>query len=167
MTNELWKVIPNTDNTYFISSYGRVYSIKRNKFLKLTLHKRGYLQVGIYIGGKLKMPLVHRLVAQAFIHQPSKEQNTVNHIDGNKTNNHTSNLEWVTQQENVDHAFKRGLHNKPRKPVLCIELNTIFKSAYEAGNHLGINQSNICKVCNGKARSIGGYTWRYIDEGGI
>lgn len=162
MATELWKPIPDTYGGYYISSHGRVYSTKRNIFLKQIFNRRGYLQVNLCTKGKLKVPLVHRLVAQAFIHQPSKEQNTVNHIDGDKANNHIDNLEWVTLQENIDHAFKSGLHSNPKRPVLCVELNTVFKSVSEAGKYLGVSPSNIHNVCNGKLKRTGGYTWKFI-----
>ena len=160
--NEHWKVIPDTDGMYYISSHGRVYSTKRNILLKQIPNRRGYLQVTLYKKGKSKTSLVHRLVAQAFIHQPYKEQNTVNHIDGDKTNNHIDNLEWVTLQENIDHAFKSGLHGSPKRPVLCVELNTVFKSVNEAGKHLGVSPRNIHNVCNGTRKHTGGYTWKFI-----
>lgn len=162
MVNEIWKSIPDTDNVYYISSHGRVYSTKRNIFRKPTLNHRGYLQVTLYKKGKPRLALVHRLVAQAFIHQPSKEQNTVNHIDGDKANNHIDNLEWVTLQENIDHAFKSGLHGNPKRPVLCVELNTVFKSVSEASKHLGVSPRNIHNVCTGIRKRTGGYTWKFI-----
>ena len=76
-------------------------------------HKTGYVRVSI--GNKSK-GLVHRLVAETFIPNPNNKP-MVNHIDGNKTNNHISNLEWVTNAENVKHAFtlKRG---EPVAPAL-------------------------------------------------
>ena len=162
MATELWKPIPDTDDVYYISSHGRVYSTKRNIFRKQSFNRRGYLQVTLHIKGKRRGALVHRLVAQAFIHQPSKEQDTVNHIDGDKTNNRIDNLEWVTLQENIDHAFKSGLHINPKRPVLCVELNTVFKSISEASKHLGVSPRSIHNVCNGIRKRTGGYTWKFI-----
>ena len=56
--------------------------------------------------------MVHRLVASTFIHNNDLDANVVNHIDGNKQNNFASNLEWVTQQENVQHSHDNGFQPK-------------------------------------------------------
>lgn len=75
--------------------------------LTYTLNNRGYYSVGI----RRKTYMVHRLVAQAFIPNPENKP-CVNHIDGNKLNNHVSNLEWCTVQENNLHARQTGLHKQ-------------------------------------------------------
>ena len=75
--------------------------------LTYTLNNRGYYSVGI----RRKTHMVHRLVAQAFIPNPENKP-FVNHIDGNKLNNHVSNLEWCTAQENNLHARQTGLHKQ-------------------------------------------------------
>lgn len=73
---------------------------------------KGYLRVDIYQGGKMKSHRVHRLVASAFFDAPDShfdkshnevERSQVNHIDGNKTNNAVSNLEWCSRSENMSH----------------------------------------------------------------
>ncbi|AXF39926.1 hypothetical protein BMBphi_gp078 [Bacillus phage vB_BthS_BMBphi] len=95
-------------NKYVIYEDGRVWSMATNRFLKPSRVKKGYLTVGLYLNGKETKKYLHRLVAEAFI--PNKERKPqVNHIDGNKLNNHRSNLEWCTNAENVSHAFEVGL----------------------------------------------------------
>lgn len=71
--------------------------------------------VNLYENKKRSKKLVHRLVAQEFLENPT-EKEQVNHIDGNKSNNYLSNLEWVTRSENVKHAYLIGL-KKPTKKV--------------------------------------------------
>ena len=75
--------------------------------LTYTLNNRGYYSVGI----KRKTHMVHRLIAKAFLPNPGNKP-FVNHLDGNKLNNHVDNLEWCTVQENNLHARQTGLHKQ-------------------------------------------------------
>ena len=103
---ESWKKIKGYEN-YLISDRGRVYNYKYKKFRKLG-NVRGYHQVDLCKNGVMKTLAIHRLVALAFIPNPENKE-TVNHIDGCKTNNHADNLEWCTQKENVQHSWSNGL----------------------------------------------------------
>ena len=93
---------------YFIDEEGNVYSKRKfNLLTKLKQSKtgyKGYVKVRI----NKKDYFVHRLVAIAYLNNPQKKD-TVNHIDGNKENNHVSNLEWCTRSENCKHAYDTGL----------------------------------------------------------
>ena len=69
----------------------------------------GYRKTTLYTQGKQKHYRVHRLVASTFFETPDTDANgsdrlQVNHIDGCRSNNRASNLEWVTQDENAYHA---------------------------------------------------------------
>ena len=94
---------------YSIDKLGKVYGVKDTE-LKTFLDKYGYPSVTFWKPTSRSKfnKNVHRLVAEAFI------PNTlglpeINHIDGDKTNNHVSNLEWVTGQENKNHAVAYNL----------------------------------------------------------
>ena len=92
-----------------MSNTGKVLSIRRGILLSAG-RKSGYLAVILQYKGRRRQVYVHRLVAEAFL-QESPTQAQINHIDGVKTNNTLPNLEWVTAQENMRHAFAKGLHN--------------------------------------------------------
>lgn len=94
-----------TFDDYEITKEGQVINKTNGHILKPQPNSKGYLRVRI--DGKLRF--VHRLVAEKYIPNPEhKEQ--VNHKNGDKTDNRTENLEWVSNQENRDHAVKNGLH---------------------------------------------------------
>lgn len=86
---------------------------RKGKILKQKTDKYGYKSITLSFNGKRKTYLVHRLVAEAFIDNPLNKE-TINHIDGNKTNNAVSNLEWATVKENQTHKWRIGLANNLR-----------------------------------------------------
>lgn len=102
---------------------GTVNRIKNGVEVKAAIHKNGrknnYCCVNYYANGKSNIIGVHRLVAMAFIPNPENKP-VVNHKDGNPGNNNVWNLEWVTQQENVQHAYDTWLANPWRKAHPCI-----------------------------------------------
>lgn len=118
--NEEWLALPGFGGAYEVSSFGRVRSLSRQvvdnggvrtakgRMLKQVLSVWGYYRVGLCEHGEVSLQAVHRLVALAFIPNP-QQLPEVNHIDGVKTNNCVSNLEWVTSRQNTQHAYRSGL----------------------------------------------------------
>jgi hypothetical protein len=100
---ESWQPMPGLD-TYAVSDLGRVKGPRGIR--KLVEHGNGYRQVGVWKDGRSVTYLVHRLVMEAFVGFDSRE---INHIDGDKTNNRLSNLEYCSRRENVCHAIKNKL----------------------------------------------------------
>lgn len=133
--NDEWFNIPNHPN-YLISKTGYICSLKRKMIMKPSRCGAGYL--GLYLDGKKE--LVHRLVALTFIKNP-KNKPQVNHIDKDKKNNNVSNLEWVTQSENLRHRYnvKNYIYDdiKKGKQFSDDDINFMKKlSNYELENYL-------------------------------
>ena len=120
---EEWKDVEGYEGYYQASNLGRIKSISRKRYnknggkpgvlkeriLKQTKNGDGYYCVKLYKNGKSKSIKIHRIIADTFINN-LKNDPEVNHKDGVKTNNKTSNLEWVTSKENVNHAYEMGLN---------------------------------------------------------
>ena len=106
--NEIWKPIPDYEGLYEVSNFGNVRN--NRKQLKFYQINSGYLALKLVKDGLRISPLVHRLVALVFCEKQS-HQTEVNHIDGNKQNNHYTNLEWCTSSENKQHALTNGMYD--------------------------------------------------------
>lgn len=118
-----WKVIINATN-YSISNTGVVKRNETGKVIKHSIDRYGYPRCGIKgVDNKYLYSTIHRLVAIAFVPGRSNERNAVNHIDGNKLNNRSDNLEWVTNRENTMHAIENGLIKTPIN-VVVTDLST-------------------------------------------
>ncbi len=117
---EIWKPILGYENLYNISNLGNVFSIKNNRNIKPTKNSKGYLMVGLCKKKKRKSCLVHRLVAKAFIDNPSNLPE-INHKDENPSNNAASNLEWCT------HKYNMSYNNLGKRVKIQKELNEIYK----------------------------------------
>lgn len=125
---ELWKDLYGYEGIYQVSSLGNIkrlpliiksknniHKYYKEMLLKPSKTKYGYLKVSLTKYKKITY-LLHRLVALTFIDNPENKPQ-VNHKDANKSNNNISNLEWVTSNENIQHAYRNGLI-KPMKGIL-------------------------------------------------
>lgn len=104
---EIWKKLYNIDKNYLVSNYGRVKSTKycvRTKtsyrILQQRVRRDGYCDVGLYVCGKRKFFLVHRLVLYAFVESEPFSGAVTRHLDGIRSNNIFNNLKWGTYKEN-------------------------------------------------------------------
>lgn len=149
---------------YEVSNLGKVRNIKSGIMLKPWITKDGYLRHGLYENNKKKNLFLHKIIATAFIDNP-EEKPCVNHIDENKLNNDLSNLEWCTVRENNIHGTRiKRAAEKCSKKVIQLDLNdnvlNEFESMEQAEQKTGIDASSICRCCNGKRKSAGGFKWR-------
>lgn len=115
LPGELWlpvpeSVIPGVKPYYYISNKGRIWSTYHNRLLKPDLNEFGYLMITLVRYDMKPIRIgVHRLEMLVFYHIIGYDDLYVNHIDGDKTNNDLSNLEWSTPSENEIHAYRTGL----------------------------------------------------------
>jgi hypothetical protein len=109
---EIWKHITGYDNNYMVSNMGRVMSIRYGKRIMKAQNSKGYNRICLHKNKLQYYHSIHRLVAIEFIDNPMNLPN-INHIDFNRSNNNISNLEWVTQKQNVIHSHVAG--RCPRK----------------------------------------------------
>ena len=112
---EEWRAVVGYEGAYEVSDQGRVRRIgggmgaRPGRILLPTRSSTGYLTVGLFVRQAVKRVGVHRLVVAAFYGVIPKGRE-VNHLNGNKTANHVSNLEIVTPSENRRHAWRVGLN---------------------------------------------------------
>lgn len=193
---EIWKPIKDFEGLYEVSNMGNVRSLNYRctgeiKILKLCKDKDGYMVVNLYKNKKLYRKSVHRLVAATFIPNIDNKPQ-VNHIDGDKTNNRVSNLEWCTNSENQHHAWATGLkkiteehkrkigeankgkykgeNNPQSRQVRCITTDETFNCMIEGATKYNVDPSHISKCCKGKAKSAGKnpvtgekLKWEYVE----
>ena len=188
---EVWKEIDGYNQRYEVSNYGRVRSKDmvvngrlqnchkiKGRILKPYTDKEGYKGVVLCINQKRKTFRLHRLVAAAFIPNPDNKP-CVDHIDGDRTNNHADNLRWVTCLENNNNPItkkrlsennarnmqgKEGVLHPNSKPVKMMK-NGICLKTYQS-IHLakkdGFNDTLIIRCCKGRMKKHKGYNWEYI-----
>ncbi len=153
--------IKDFEGLYAIQEDGKVWSYRFNKYLSPFDNGQGYAIVNLFKDGKHYKRRVHRLVAETFIPNPDNLL-VVNHLDENKQNNHISNLAWVSHSENVNYSKH---HRNPKKllPVVCVELDQVFRTQVEAANELGIGRQSIWNALHNRQNTAGGYHWRYVE----
>lgn len=175
---EEWRPLPVPElaEYYSVSNKGRIKSsgvrmndkngnpwVKLPRILKARIQK-GYHKANLNLNGKKVYYQVHQLVARAFI--PNAENKPfINHKDGNPSNNNVENLEWCTQNENMEHSYYvLGKGNLENIPVIQYTLDwqyvNEFLSLSKAAKSLGGNSASIkCALIN-ENRSAYGFRWK-------
>ena len=165
---EIWKPVRNYEGLYEglyeVSNTGKVKSLNyrktgKERILKTYDNGHGYLFVVLSKEGNREQPLVHVLVATAFLDNPDNLPE-VNHKDEDKTNNCVENLEWCTSQYNTEYSQAKAVIGINKISGLILE----FPSTREASRVTGTNISGIIRCCQGKIKSAKGFYWHYADE---
>lgn len=157
------KDIPGFEGLYACDTKGQIYSYRSNKFLTPSKNKRGYLHVTFSVDKKRYDYRVQRLIAMTFLDNPeNKEQ--VNHKDGNKLNNCIENLEWVTPEENIEHAkqnnlFKSTCKNPPIHTKDGPQIAYVFTNIYNGNQFIILGFRKLRKQFK-----ISGYTYGLIQK---
>ncbi|MEG0848507.1 MAG: HNH endonuclease [Myroides sp.] len=169
---EIWKEVEEFNNKYEISNLGNLrsktrrinssiqpcgYRISPSREIKSQDNGNSYKQFYVSVDAKRVMKYSHRLVAKYFIPNPNNLPE-VNHIDGDKGNNSVSNLEWVTLQQNRDHASENGLMQRGEKHKLSklsetqiIAIRRLFRinpqfNKLKTAKKLGVRDTTIHKI---------------------
>lgn len=147
---------------YEFTNDGQCFS--NGKKLKGSLNTKGYLFIATYLNGERTVKLVHREVAKQFIPNPLNLPQ-VNHLDGDKTNNHYTNLEWCDAKANNKHARDNGLNlldgedngnsKLSNEEVLSIRASYPMKSSRQLGKEYGVSKTLIMNIVKRK-------TWTHI-----
>ena len=186
LIEEIWKDIKNYEGMYQISSYGRVRSLDRivgsscgktqhikGKILTICYNKRvNVYEIHLRKDGKRKCFKIHRLVADAFVYNDDPvNKTTVNHIDGDRSNNKADNLEWASYSENEKHAYDK-LHRPINRAKLMkrrcesidknTNLHTVYESIESASRGTGVSVTQIRRIANNECNNKNFY---FVIEG--
>ena len=152
-----WRVIPENPS-HFCFEDGRIWSFNKSIWMATYKHHLGYVFGGNFtVNGKRKLCLLHQVVASAFI--PNTDNlPELNHLDGDKKNNHYTNLEWTTRQGNMQHGWANGLMENTRAafskvtPEQVVDIRGLFDrkeaTPKELGSMYGLKPRSIYNILN-------------------
>lgn len=175
-----WRKVEGYEN-YSVSNTGLVRNDLNGKPIIPYTTSTGYLRLHLCNNGAEKNHLVHRLVAQAFIPNPDN-LDTVDHINGDKTDNRVENLQWLSNQDNTK-RFWNGISEERRekikrflvgnanryrksvsKPVICTDTGIAYISAGHAARELDLCRSHVLRVAKGEYKQAKGYHFKFLEE---
>lgn len=161
---EVWKPIGGYENYYEVSESGTVRSIERkvhwlnrsrtikSRIIQSRVNNRGYEELRLSKNGIAKSKFPHILTAMAFVPNPDNKPE-VNHLDGNKLNNHYTNFSWVTHSENIQHAYDTGLIKVKSKSVINECTGALYSSIKEAAKAINISYGTCRNYLNGNIKT--------------
>lgn len=143
---------------YIVGEDGSIVSKKTGAQMYVYVNEKGYNFIRLRVGGRAKTMLVHRVVALEHIPNPDNLPE-INHLDGDKSNNATYNLEWTTGKKNVEHSVMTGLIKRGDKrpnaklsDKQVVEMRYLREERkltyYELGDLFNISYQSAHRVCN-------------------
>lgn len=177
MKDEIWKAIPGYAGFCEVSSAGRVRTLDRLKhggggrfytlrgrIRALRLDKDGYCLVTLTNGaGDNETHKVHRLVARVFHREPAVGEE-VNHINANRSDNRSSNVEWSSHGDNIRDSYTRRLPPSRKAVVADRESSAVgfWFPSISAVKTLGFNRNAVHLCLSGSQQKHRGLMWRYV-----
>jgi len=176
--HEAWKPVPGYEGSYEVSNLGRIKSLSRlvpqGKQLRQTKEcilvqdtSFGYKRINLSVRGKSRKVMVHVIVLHAFTGSRPHGY-TVNHIDGNKSNNVLSNLEWLTLSENHSHACAIGVRRAgERHPLAKLTTHRVhqIRAMFANGATITALALSFGVSRRGIGRVVKHQSWRHIPQG--
>lgn len=187
LPDEIWKPLPELEEYYHVSNYGRLKSLDRpisgvfkhnnipftrvkyEKILTNKLDQYGYSLMRLKVDGKLTFRKTHRMVAICFIPNPENKP-MVNHKNGIKHDNRVENLEWCTAKENINHAYEKGLntiqlnHHLWERKVINTETGIIYNSLTKAAKAHNCRRNVMHNMINRKYKKHINSPFQYYNE---
>jgi hypothetical protein len=169
LPGEIWKNISIEYGNTCISSHGRI--MKENGHITIGSLHCGYMRISLYniFTQKYDMIKVHRIVAKCFLENipDNIDELMVNHKDGNKSNNHKDNLEYVTNQQNVQHAYNTGLNKNVCKIAIYDSQGNfikIYPTIAEAARENKCPPTSIHSALNRDNNIYLNFYWLYVNS---
>lgn len=189
MAQEVWRDVVGYEGLYEVSNLGNVRGVARThlrydrhgnayevhvpaRYLVKKDNSNGYYRVSLSRDNRVRRFLVHRLVAMAFVENPDNLP-VIDHIDGDRHNNDASNLRWCTQGDNLHYSYQNGRETvftrayvrkhqarATSRPVIRSD-GEEFPSVVAASRALGLSESAVSQVVNGRAKTAGGYSFTF------
>ena len=148
----MWKDVPTWEYRYEINEYGNVRNKQTGKIIKPSMNSSGYYRIAFYDKAlnRRERYFVHRLVASIFLNNINQLKE-VNHIDGNKHNNHVSNLEWCSRLHNQRELIRTiPERHKPFVVMFNNGETKTYEFASDLSKELGVSRKSIRNWAKGK-----------------
>lgn len=183
INNEHWKPTHIFSDNYYVSDFGKVYSVRTGKTLKHGVDRYGYPTCVLCVEGERYTFKIHKLVALAFIPNPENKP-CIDHINGIKDDNRAENLRWCDCKENSNNPItlvklrKNAMDNMPKMYAASVKRNFGRKAVevYKDGNLIGVfatqrqaaiftgaTEGDVSGCVSGYHKTSHGYTFKRVD----